>query len=95
MALKMSGPAGDGAQPGPLEAWFDREMRPVLLRYLADADGQAAAAADTRHKATAAALEHWLTTLAARSAAWLPETRDVVTVLASEVRGLLDGIGAF
>lgn len=92
----MTTPAPDApAVAGPLEAWFDAELRPVLLQRLAAADGQAAAAADTRHRATLAALEHWLTTLTGKSAAWTPETREVVAVLASEVRGLLDSIGAF
>jgi len=79
----------------PLEQWFDAELRPVLLRHLAAADGGAAAAADTRHKATLAAFEHWLTTLGPRSTGWTPETRTVVTALASEVRGLLDSAGGF
>lgn len=83
------------AAADPIEQWFDAELRPVLLKRLAEADGGAAARAVTRHQATIAATEHWLNSLAQKSAAWTPETRDVVTVLASEVRGLLDGIGGF
>jgi hypothetical protein len=102
-------PAQQAAQPGtaappqpaqaaavsPLEAWFDTTLRPVLLQHLAAADGQAVAAAETRHKQTLAAFEHWLTTLNPRYATWTPETRDAVTALASEVRGLLDSVGGF
>lgn len=80
---------------GPLEAWFDAELRPVLLQRLAAADGGAAARAVTRHQATLAALEHWLASLGQRSATWTPETHSVVTALAGEVRGLLDSAGPF
>jgi hypothetical protein len=79
----------------PLEQWFDAKLRPVLLEHLANADGGAAQLADTRHKTTIAALEHWLTTLPQKSASWSPETREVVTALASEIRGVLDSVGAF
>jgi len=89
-AQPASAPAVD-----PLEKWFDAELRPVLLAHLAAADGQAAARAAMRHRQTIASIEHWLGGLAQKSAAWSPETRQAVTVLASEVRGLLDGIGAF
>lgn len=78
-----------------LEKWFDDVLRPVLLERLAAADGQAAARAAARHRQTIAAIEHWLTSFGQRSATWTPETREAVTVLASEVRGILDGIGAF
>jgi hypothetical protein len=79
----------------PLVQWFDAELRPVLLEHLAAADGQAAARAAMRHRQTIAAIEHWLTSFGQRSATWTPQTREAVTVLASEVRGILDGIGAF
>jgi hypothetical protein len=92
----MTTPAQPATAPAvPLEQWFDDVLRPVLLQRLAEADGGAAARAAERHRATIAAIEHWLTRLAQKSAAWTPQTREVVTVLASEVRGLLDGIGAF
>jgi hypothetical protein len=95
----MTTPAPVQTQPAaaidPVEAWFDAELRPAFLAFLADADGQAAAREASRHRATIAAFEHWLGRLAQKSAAWSPETREVVTALASEVRGLLDGIGAF
>jgi hypothetical protein len=83
------------AAADPLEKWFDDVLRPVLLEHLAAADGQAAAREAMRHRQTIAAFEHWLTSFGPRSATWTPETREAVTVLASEVRGLLDGIGAF
>ncbi len=100
MTTPAQAPQTAQAQPAsaaadPLEAWFDDELRPVLLEHLAAADGQAAARAAMRHRQTIAAIEHWLSGLAQKSAAWSPETRQAVTVLASEVRGLLDGIGAF
>jgi hypothetical protein len=79
----------------PLERWFDAELRPVLLEQLAAADGGAAALAETRHKTTLGCFEHWLTTLNPRYATWTPETRDAVTALASEIRGLLDSVGGF
>jgi hypothetical protein len=79
----------------PLVQWFDAELRPVLLEHLAAADGHAAAAAAMRHRQTIAAIEHWLGSLAQKSAPWSPETREVITALASEIRGLLDGTGAF
>jgi hypothetical protein len=75
--------------------WFDAELRPVLLEHLAAADGQAAARAAARHRQTIAAIEHWLGSLAQKSASWSPETRQAVMSAASEVRGLLDSIGAF
>lgn len=78
------------ATADPLVAWFDETLRPQMLAYLQGADGQAAVRQQKRHLATIAAFEHWLTTLAQKSAAWTPETRDVVKALASEVRGLLD-----
>ena len=81
-----------------LEQWFDAELRPVLLAHLAAADGQAAAAADTRHRQTLAAFEHWLGSLAQKSDAFTAANltaREVVNALAGEVRGLLDGVGGF
>jgi len=89
-AQPASAPAVD-----PLVSWFDEELRPVLLEHLAAADGQAAAREAARHRQTIAAFEHWLGSLAQKSAAWSPETREAVTALAGEVRGLLDGIGPF
>ena len=87
--------AAQPSGPDALERWFDAELRPVLLAQLAAADGQAAARAAARHRQTIAAIECWLASLAQKSAAWSPETRQAVTGLAGEVRGLLDGIGAF
>ena len=78
-----------------LEKWFDDVLRPVLLERLAAADGQAAARAAMRHRQTIAAIEHWLTSFGQRAATGTPQTREAVAVLASEVRGILDGIGAF
>ena len=85
-----SAPAAD-----PLEQWFDANLRPQILACLQAADGQAAVRERQRHLSTIAALEHWLSTLAQKSAGWTLETRDVVNALASEVRGLLDSIGGF
>jgi hypothetical protein len=91
------------AQPQPpapaaastLEQWFDAELRPVLLERLAAADGGVANRADTRHKQTIAAIEHWLASYPSQYGTWTPETQQAVTALKSEVRGLLDGIGGF
>ena len=85
-------PAAATAQPAaadPLEAWFDATLRPVLLEHLAAADGGAANGERQAHLSTKAAVGNWARNVPGRAAAWSPETRDTVSVLMSELRGLI------
>jgi hypothetical protein len=68
-----------------LESWFDQEMRPVLLRYLAEVDRQ-----HQDHQAnTFRALRHWLGELPRRAEQQPTEARAFAKAIVSELRGLL------
>lgn len=68
-----------------LEAWFDTELRPVLLRYLAEVDRQH----QDHRNLTLAAVRHWLGELPRRAEQQPPEARAFAKAIASELRGLL------
>ena len=68
-----------------LESWFDQEMRPVLLRYLAEVDRQH----QDHLQNTFRALRHWLGELPRRAEQQPAEARTFVKAIVSELRGLL------
>ena len=82
----MTTPAQAAPAPAvPLEEWFDREVRPVLLSRLAEMDRHSA----DRHENTFRAIRHWLGELPTRAAQQGPEVHAFVVALVGELRGLL------
>lgn len=69
----------------PLDEWFNRELRPVLLARLAEAEKHSAA----HHENTFRAIRHWLGELPGHGAQHGKEAGDFAKTVAAELRGLL------